>query len=227
MVSRATSTIRAFALVLAAIVGCYALWLLTPELVRPQLPYFPASKQEGGTVVAGARGRAAFAARLGILRSDLWTDYAFTLAFDPTSGASAAINEPNNAARAAIERAIALGPHDARPWLLLAAIDARLDWLNRNLVGPLRMAYYTGPNDVSLMPMRLALATQSDAIDDPDLQLLAANDLRTIVLSRPDLRPAVAAAYANASPSGKHFIKETITKLNPAFGLKFRENIAD
>jgi hypothetical protein len=43
-------------------------------------------------------------------------------------------------------------------WLLITAIDARLDWLDRRVGAPLKMSYYTAPNDAALMGLRLLIA---------------------------------------------------------------------
>jgi hypothetical protein len=180
------------------------------------MPFFPADKQ-AAEAIAADRGKAGFAASIGLVRSDLWTDYAMTLAFNPASEGATANDESSTAVQAATERAIALGPHDARSWLLLARADARLDWLNRNRAGPLEMSYYTGSNETSLMPMRLSTVSQSEAINDPDLQNLVTNDLRIMLLRRPTMKPAIVAAYRDASPEGKRFLETAVEQIDPNF----------
>lgn len=71
------------------------------------------------------------------------------------------------------------------------------------------MSYYTGSNEVVLMPLRLLVATCSDAFTDADLQTLVAREIRLIITHEQDPKPAILAAYQNATPSGKRFI-ETI-----------------
>ena len=117
----------------------------------------------------------------------------------------------------AAERAAAWSPHDARAWLLLAAMNARLDWVNRRVIEWLKLSFYTGPNEAELMPLRLALITRSRAIDDPEIQELARVDLRAILTRLPDLRPAVADAYRGAFPEGRTFIAAALTDIDPAF----------
>lgn len=145
-----------------------------------------------------------------------------TLAFNPALEGASAVNDPNKAVYAASERAVAVGPHDARPWLLLARAAARFDCLNRNPAAPLKMSYYTGPNETLLIPMRLSVATQSEAINDPELQILVTNDVRTILLRKPDMKPTLVAAYRDASPEGKRFIETAVAQLDPSFAAELR-----
>jgi hypothetical protein len=209
----------------AAVLVVQATWLLSGELVRPRLPYFPAD-QAAADLAQSKRAQAGWAAAFGVVRGDLWVDYAASLAggvigdllgfgaaqASQTSGASASAD----AERAAL-RAARLAPHDARAWLLLAATASRPDRLNRDVAEPLKMSYYTGPDEPALMALRIRVATRSDAIEDGDLQVLVAQDLRAIALRRHELKPAVVAAYRYAVPAGKQFIEATLDKVDPAF----------
>jgi hypothetical protein len=206
---------RVSALLLAVIVGLQALWLLIAELAPPPLPFSPAGKQ-GADAVAADRGRATLVRTLGVARNDLWTNCAIALALERALERVPPATAPSNEVRSLIECAILVGPHDARSWLLLAVLEG-----NRDLGGPLKMSFYTGPNDASLMPMRLAIATRSDVIADPELQVVVTNDLRTIVLRRPNLKPAIEAAYRDASPDGKRFMETAVAKLDPNFVAEF------
>jgi hypothetical protein len=202
---------RVSAALLAVIVGLQASWLMVAELAPPPLPFVPADKQ-GTEAVAADRSQAALVAALGVARNDPWMACAITLAAERALRIVPPVTVPSQEVRTAVECAVAVGPHDARSWLLLALLDA-----DRNLAGLLKMPYYTGPNEASLMPTRLAIATRSSVIADPELQVLVAGDLRTIVLRRPNLKPAVAAAYRDASADGKRFIATTIAGLDPGF----------
>ncbi len=84
------------------------------------------------------------------------------------------------------------------------------------------MSYYTGPNETLLIPMRLSVATQSEAINDPELQILVTNDVRTILLRKPDMKPTLVAAYRDASPEGKRFIETAVAQLDPSFAAELR-----
>lgn len=204
--------------VLALLLGVHAAWTLAAELVRPARPDFPAA----GAHAAAAEhdlDRAVAAAKLAAVRGELWADAAILQAggvqddieAGRTGEAPAALTD----ARAMAERAARLSPHDSRLWLLIAAIDARLDWLDGRVGAPLKMSYYTAPNDGALMGLRLLIATRSEAIADPDLQVLVSGEVRTIVRNRPDLKGAILAAHRAAPPQGREFIEGTLRDFAP------------
>jgi hypothetical protein len=200
----------------AGILGLSAIWLLSAELIRPTLPFFP---EDVATARAAAahHGAAGAAAWIGLVRGDLWTDYAMTLAPDlsgkPTGDAAAASLQALEATRSAAMRGAELAPYDSRAWLLLASVDSRA--LDHKAAGPLKMSYYTAPNTVSLIPLRLNIATRTDAITDPDLQILVGGEIRTIITRKPDLKPAIVNAYRDALPEGRRFIEAEVGELDP------------
>jgi len=49
--------------------------------------------------------------------------------------------------------------------------------------------FYTGPNELSVIPMRINIATRTDAITGPELQILVGAEIRTIITRKPDLKP--------------------------------------
>ena len=77
------------------------------------------------------------------------------------------------------------------------------------------MSYYAGPNELSLMPLRIKIATQSTAITDPELQILVGAEIRTIITRKPDLKPVIVAAYRNALPEGRRLIETQVRELDP------------
>jgi hypothetical protein len=204
----------------AVLLVVQAAWLVPVEVLRPTLPYFP-TDQVAGQTAKSKRSLAAVAARLGVVRGDLWADDAISLSaelvgeflgFDGAPGPQTLAD----AERAAL-RTAQLSPHDARAWLLLAAAASRPDQVDRDVVAPLKMSYYTGGDEAALMPLRIRLATRSDVIKDSDLQVLVEQDLRAIALRMPELKPAIVAAYRDAVPSAKRLIETSLDKLDPAF----------
>jgi hypothetical protein len=217
-VKRDASTIlRSAFLVLATLVGLHSLWVLAAEIARPSLRGFP-STAAAAEAAAGERRSALLAARIGGIRGDLWSEAAIAefarLGFGSGDPAAAA---NGNADATAARRAAAWSPHDARAWLLLAAANARLDWVNRRVIEWLKLSFYTGPNETELMPLRLALITRSRAIDDAEIQELARLDLQAMITRLPQLKPAVVEAYQGAYPEGKKFIAAAAAALDPAF----------
>jgi hypothetical protein len=152
------------------------------------------------------------------VRGDLWTDAAIALSSGVASNIAGVstpqMMEPTDQARSIAERAARLSPHDSRIWLLLATLDSRLNRTPREIANQLKMSYYTGPNELALTPLRIRIATRSTAITDADLQILVAQEIRTIILHHQDQKPSILAAYRDASPEGKQFIEATVGDLD-------------
>lgn len=208
---------RGLTLLFAFVLACQAFWILAAELSRLPLIALPGDADSAADVSA-ARNAAHLAAKFGVIRGDLWAQNALTYSDmlrreeqSKTTDDAATIQEARNTT----ERALAFAPHNARIWLVLAGLVSRFDWLNGKASAALRMSYYTGPNEVALIPTRLLLSLTSSAISDKDFQQLVAHDLRTIILRRPELKPAIANAYRYASPEGQQFVRNTLKDLDP------------
>ena len=213
--------VRAFVCGLAALIGILGLWLIAAELITPRLTYFPSNRNEAEALYA-VRGSAATAAEVGMVRGDLWTSAAITRATPLLFAATS--SSPEQAPRAEVEnmraianRAARLSPHDLRIWLVLAGLDLRLGGNNPKTAEALKLSYYTGPNELSLMPLRLLLSVQSDAISDEELQSFVMLELQRMVMQQPDLKPAIALAYKNALPKGREVIEATLEQADPSF----------
>jgi hypothetical protein len=59
------------------------------------------------------------------------------------------------------------------------------------------------------------LAVQSVALGDSDFQQLVRHDIRTIVTRKPELKPAIVAAYRDTAPIGRQFIEDTLEEIDP------------
>jgi hypothetical protein len=125
-----------------------------------------------------------------------------------------------NSARGAAVRAVELAPYESRAWLVIAAVDV-LD-SRRNVAGPLKMSYYIRPHELSLIPLRIATTTRSAAISEPEVQVLAAGEFRTIITHKSDFKRFLIAAYRNALPEGKRFIEGQVNELDPALLTSLR-----
>jgi hypothetical protein len=217
MIQRHQLAFRLCVLIFAGVLGLQALWVLTTEVLRPSVAYFPADSA-ASEIAAGQRSSALFAAGIGVMRGDLWADYAITLLSelltDAKNAKGSGAKDLSEDTRNVAITAATLTPTDSRIWLLLALVDQRLDWLGRGIPGPLKMSYYTGPNAVALIPTRLLVATRSAAITDPELQDLVGREIRTIVTRRPDLRPALFVAYRDALPEGRRLIEAKVGDLD-------------
>jgi hypothetical protein len=206
--------IRIGALVFAAVLGLLAVWLIATETLRANTSHFPMNSDEP----APSRTRrfaAAAAAQMGVVRGDLWADYAVTRLANLAKGpADPSVRQSAQAARNAARTAVKLTPADSRTWLLLALIDSQLDQPVADVLGLLKMSYYTALNDTAIMPFRLQIATRSAAIADPELQDFVEGDIRAMVVHRPELKSAVITAYGQASPEGQRFIEAKVNDLD-------------
>jgi hypothetical protein len=198
----------------ASALAAFSLWTLLPEFARSSIRQLPTSPAAAELAVS-ARARAYRAARLGGIRGDLWAESSFTYVsplWRSEREAAALADE----ARAVIETALAHAPHDARVWLLAASLGARLRWPHVDPASVLKMSYYTGPNEIGLIPPRLLAAAQLGA-SDSDVQQLLERDVRLVLKRRPELRPALVAAYKDAKPQVKQLLESAVVENDPAF----------
>src|SRR4051812_45717918 len=116
--------LRSLVVSLAGLLGLFALWSLSTELVSSPLAYFPADSKEA-VVFDAAVAASARAAHIGRIRGDLWAAAAVTeaaplLFAPPDDRPSAASQAKIGSAEDAAVHAARLSPHDSRIWLVLA-----------------------------------------------------------------------------------------------------------
>ena len=221
MISRSPNRLRLYATIFAAVIGLQSIWLLGAEMTRPTLPFFPTSQAEA-KIIATHHAAAAAAAWIGWPRGDLWVDYAMTedaaLLGDIESGiTSNAAQGANNEIYSTTEHAAALAPYDSRVWLMLAATNTQPGLQSNKILAQIKMSYYTSPNDIRLMPLRIQIATRSSVTADDELQSFVESEIRTIILHNPNLKHAIALAYRGASPAGRRFLEGKLAELDAKF----------
>jgi hypothetical protein len=213
---------RSTVLVFAFVLACQAIWILTAEVARPSRSD-PSAKSQSAAIAY--RNAAALAASLGLVRGDLWADCALTYfdLFARNRRDSMTTQQPKTIEQAAAvaERALVLAPHDARIWLVIADADSRLTSAH-DADAALRMSYYTGANETELIPLRLLLAVNSEGLIEKDLQELVRHDIRTIITRKPELKPAILAAYRDAPAPGRQFLEDTLKQIDPTMLEKLR-----
>jgi hypothetical protein len=202
-------------LVLAALLGVQCVWLLLTELSRPGIDRLPT---DAPAAADGAKQRndAIWAARSGAIRGELWAESAFTYADLLWAGPAAGPAETTalEQARAALDKGLGYAPHLADAWLLLAGLEERQPHKS-DPTEALKMSYYTGPSERSLIALRLLVATRLDALDDIEIQQFIRRDLRFILAQQQ--KSVVAEAYAGGSPAGKRFIEQAVGEIDPAY----------
>ena len=190
--------------------------MVLPELWRPDVTVMPTTADQA-TAAASQRDAARLAARLAAVRGDLWAESTFTYAdlawTDAAHGPAQMLEE----ARSAGAHAASLMPGNSGVWLMLADFGSRYKWQTPSPVEALKMSYYTGPHEDTLVPLRLAISARLDPGTDPEFAFLFQRDIENILTYRPALRPAILSAYAEATPQAKQLIEDTAKRLDPAF----------
>lgn len=221
---RKQKQLRVALLAFAVLLTLQSIWIIVPELIRPSPLAFPRDARSL-PISPSERNRAGWAAKLALMRGDLWAEAAIAqspeLIWDVESRKAAQSADQAEVARATAEKAATLSPHDSRVWLFLASLDCLL---HREVSGTLKMSYYTGSSEIVLMPLRLLVATCSDAINDAELQTLVASEIRLIITHEQNLKPVILAAYQDAPPSGKRFIETVVGDLDPGLMATIRIN---
>ena len=210
---------RLAVLLFAVLIGAQCVWLLLAELSRPGIDSLPTNPTTASTA-ATQRDAALWAARIGAIRGDLWAQSAFTYADLLVGQSSAATSNPNVTSISAdahdsIDHALNNAPHQSSVWLLLAGIALRYGLPGANAAEALKMAYYTGPNEQTLMPLRLQIATRADRFDDIQIREFISRELR--LLLRQNQKATIADAYNTASSAGRRLIEQTVAETDPAF----------
>jgi hypothetical protein len=220
-----TLSLRAFKIglvVFATILAGISVWTILAELTRSNVRSLPTNIDAADAATA-ARPDADWAATFGGARGDLRAEHAFTfsrLLWPQANDESSPTTSEQ--ARAAIDNALRQAPHDASVWLLAAGLGARFGWQNPIPIPALKMSYYTGLSEFSLMPLRLLMALRSNALTDGDVRPLVEGDVRTILTRRPDLKDALILAYQSAGPDGRRFLESAVTNTDPSFVATMR-----
>ncbi|MFC7700641.1 hypothetical protein ACFQX9_28620 [Bradyrhizobium sp. GCM10028915] len=103
-------------------------------------------------------------------------------------------------------------------WLMLAAISKEQTSTRYDLIALLKLSYYTAPNDLTLLPLRLTVVFGTGSVaSEPELRELIKRDVKIALADQPALRPALLAAYQSAGADGKAFADNLISELDPSY----------
>ncbi len=210
---------RVAAIVVAVLAAGYAIASVFPEIFLPRHQALPADLSK---IAVQAPGPAAqWVAAIAPFRPDLEANYTSTMALmalRPDNAAlSAADAQRNLNSQEGIVRVLKAAPHHSELWLLLALLQIQHKSKGRQIIEALKMSYFTAPNDVQLMPLRLYTAARADALSDPDLKELARGDVRLMLTRQPDLKSSILFAYRRGSSLGKMFLEDTVQSIDPEF----------
>jgi hypothetical protein len=205
-------TILSFALLL----GLQSVWLLA-ELYQPGIYRLPTAAADA-IDAQNERGDAALAATIGVIRGDLWAKFAYTYAYllfgDRAEPANKDLTATLAQASVVLDHALDDAPHESGVWLLRAGLALRYPALRFNAPEALKMSYYTGSSEQDLMPLRLRIAAQLDSFRDVEIPPFVTRDLH--ILTAQNRKTAVIDAYKAGSPSGKRFIEQAVTDIDPS-----------
>jgi hypothetical protein len=209
---------RAVMIAFALVFGLLSVGFLCAEFVRSSIRSLPVTASEAA-IAAKQRGNAVAAARFGVVRGELWAEAAYSYANLIWTDARNVNADVVADARTYTGRALTLAPPQAGAWLLLAGL-AHLHSVDA--AAALKMSYYTGPSEISLIPLRLLLSVGPGAIDDFEIQQFVKRDVRTILVNRLRLQSAIFDAYRAASSRGKQVIEEAASEYAPAIVQSLR-----
>src|SRR6266849_3326451 len=176
-----------------------AAWILLAERHRLNHIRLPVDGKTA-TMAFAEQDKIKQAASLAVVRGDLWAESAFTYGSQLWLDAG---DQLNTEALKTLTRALRYSPHRGDVWLMFAALADKYKWLGYQPSLLLKMSYYTAPNELALLPLRLNVSLHAkEVIDDAELQDMVRRDISVILTRAPALKPALVAAYRSALPQG-------------------------
>jgi hypothetical protein len=214
----ASAWARIMLVLLGLVLAAQAIWILLSELQGPQR--LLVDEKAGAEPVLEQARDANRAAKLAVIRGDLWARSAFAR-FDTPSTSQAPARDSSSTtideARADLEHAVRYSPHRGDAWLLLAAMAARYGWKGYNPAALLKMSYYTAPSDQALFLSRIQVALRLAGLEDMEFADMVRRDIRLLITKTPALKPAFLGVYKAASSPGRRFVERVVSEVDPAY----------
>jgi len=211
-----------FAFALAGLVlTIEAAWVLLAERNASEFVASP-FVELNSAVSIDQRDRFRDVATIAGVRGDLWAESAF-------AGAALLLENTKDSAgeertRSDLTQAVRYAPYQSDVWLTFALLAEKYTWPGADPKALLKMAYYTGPNEVNLIPARLRMALRLvGGAADPEVRDMIRQDVSLIVRRLPALKPILADAYKSGSVEGRIFEEGLIAELDPDY-LKTMRN---
>ncbi|MBR0906422.1 hypothetical protein JQ588_27560 [Bradyrhizobium liaoningense] len=203
---------RVTLMVLGITLAVQALWMVLPE-------WYLGGRSSSSTVASTATALPngiSKPASIAAAREDFWIRGGSKSSVNPTSSADeqeTVSTVPSNT----LARALRSSPLRGDIWLMLAAASKKSS-LQHGTAAMLKMSYYTAPNDLDLLPLRLSVALATDSVvREPEFRDLIKRDVNLAVSHQPALRPALVSAYRSASPDGKNYLESVISEQDPTY----------
>jgi hypothetical protein len=206
------------------LLSAQAAWILLAERYHPNHIRF--AVDGNATIAFAEQDKIKRAASLAVVRGDLWAEWAFTywaftygdhLRTDQAMDMNAD-DKLNTVALTSLTEALRYSPHRGDVWLMFAALADQYKWVGYQPSSLLKMSYYTAPNELALVPLRLDVSLHTKGvIDDAELQDMVRRDISVILTGAPALKPALIAAYKSALPQSKAFAERVISEIDPGY----------
>ncbi|MFB6459685.1 hypothetical protein [Bradyrhizobium tunisiense] len=199
-------------MVLGIVLILQAVWMVLPEL-------YLGGRSSLLSAVSTATGWPNGISKPGSVaaaREDLWIRGGSRFNWDSAVAADEQRTAPV-VTSSVLARALRSSPLRGDIWLMLAA-RSKHNSSQSSTAAMLKMSYYTAPNDLDLVPLRLSVALATDGVvREPEFRELIKRDISLVVRHRPALRPAFVTAYRSASADGKIYLEGLISELDPAY----------
>jgi hypothetical protein len=197
-----------------------AAWILLAERHRLNHIRLPVDGRTA-TIAFAEQDKSKQAASLAVVRGDLWAESAFTYGSQLWTDRAIWLDggdQLNTEALKTMTRALRYSPHRGDVWLMFAALADKYKWSGYQPSLLLKMSYYTAPNELALLPLRLNVSLRAKGVtDDAELKDMVRRDISVILTRAPALKPALVAAYRSALPQGKVFAERVISEIDPGY----------
>ena len=193
-----------------------AAWILSAEKYFPSEELSPV--EQNAVATSASRQEIWKAASVAKLRGDLWAESGFDRAGRLWLNPATELDK-NGIPEPALDdftHALLYSPHRGDVWLMLAALANRYKVAGYDAAALLKMSYYTAPNELALVPLRLHVALGTETRES-ELREMIKRDIGLVLSRLPSLKPALSAAYRSAPANGKILAENLISEIDPGY----------
>ena len=167
--STSTKTWLRVALTLFGVfLSAQAAWILLAERHRLNHIRLPVDGKTA-TMAFAEQDKIKRAASLAVVRGDLWAEIVFTYGSQLWTDRAIWLDageQLNTEALKSLTRALRYSPHRGDVWLMFAALADQYKWSGYQPSLLLKMSYYTAPNELALLPLRLKVSLHAKGVMD-------------------------------------------------------------
>ena len=193
-----------------------AAWILSAGKYSPSETLSPV--EQNAVATSASRQEIWKAASVAKVRGDLWAESGFDRAGRLWLNPATELDK-NGIPEPALDdftHALLYSPHRGDVWLMLAALANRYKVAGYDAAALLKMSYYTAPNELALVPLRLHVALGTETRES-ELREMIKRDIGLILSRLPSLKPALSAAYRSAPANGKILAETLISEIDPGY----------